>query len=76
MSDIKTKTGNLRIVVYERLQDKFYYFNVPNHVITGLTAVRIPFDLDGTPRRYYKRNITQKTKWWAYECESFDHLCA
>lgn len=72
---VHTKNGALRVMVYERLQDKFYYFVIPHHAfqhITDGSNIEIPFELDGTPRRVPKRKVIQN--WWEYEVKSFKKM--
>lgn len=72
---VHTKNGALRVMVYERQQDKFYYFIIPHHAFQHVPAnsnIEIPFELDGTPRRVPKRTVIQN--WWEYEVKSFKKM--
>lgn len=77
ISQVHTKKGNLRVMVYERKKDKFYYFVFPRHSYSHITVdtknIDIPFELDGTPRRVPKRKNV-KMPWWAYEVGSFTEM--
>jgi len=77
VTNIYNKTGALRVHVYERKQDKFYYFVIPNKAyihIPRSSNIEIPFELNGTPRKVPARPVIQN--WWKYEVESFELLCA
>lgn len=76
--NIKTKTGDLRVVAYNKLLDKFHYFYIPNHAFAHLkTALTIVIEsytchngepnFTGIPRR--------TNKFWEYEVGSFEELC-
>ena len=76
VSQVHTKVGRLRVMCYERKQDKFYYFIIPNHAfqhISSTSNIDIPFELDGTPRRVPKRK-KRYANWWDYEVESFEKM--
>jgi len=71
--EIHGKTGALRVQVYERKQDKFYYFVIPNQsysVIPKTSNIEIPFELDGTPRRV-PAGRRKYANWWDFEVKSF-----
>ena len=73
VTNVSGKSGSLRVQVYERKQNKFYYFVIPWHAycwIPKTSNIDIPFEMNGTPRRK-NRCITN---WWAYEVESFEML--
>ena len=74
VTSIYNKTGALRVQVYERKQNKFYYFVIPRSAYShiGKTSnIEIPFQLDGTPRRI---NRAKYENWWDYEVASFNEL--
>lgn len=71
------KRGLLRCVIYERLQDKFYFFLIPRVAyehIPKSSNIEIPFNLDGSPRRDAPgvRNVD----WWQFEVKEFDNILA
>jgi hypothetical protein len=66
VSGTKNKIGKLRVQVYERMTDKFYYFVIPNEAYCNITYVEIPFNVNGTPKK--------NSKWWAYEVNTFESL--
>lgn len=66
---VHNKVGILRVQVYERKQDNFYYFKIPYDAyshISRTSNIEIGFHLDGTPRK--------TNKWWQYEVESFEEM--
>jgi hypothetical protein len=72
---IYNKVGTLRVQVYERKQNKFYYFAIPRRAyshISKLSNIEIPFELDGTPRRVPMRSVAMN--WWRYEVKTFDEM--
>jgi hypothetical protein len=71
VSNIKGKTGKLRVQVYERLENKFYYFVIPQELHSTVTYLEIPFDLEGNPTRINKNG---ENKWWKCEVSSFEKL--
>ena len=73
VTNIYGKTGTLRVQVYERKKDKFYYFSIPNSAYRNIprtSNIEIPFELDGTPRRISK-GMRIYANWWDFECDSF-----
>lgn len=75
VTNVFNKTGSLRVQVYERKQDKFYYFVIPRRAyidIPKTSNIEIPFALDGTPRRTPYRPVY--VNWWNYEVDSFKEL--
>lgn len=72
ITNIKGKTGNLRVQVYERKQNKFYYFVIPNSAYRNIppkSNIEIPFHLNGIPKRIPVRVVN--VNWWNYEVPSF-----
>jgi len=75
VTNIAGKTGVLRVQVYERKQNRFYYFAIPRRAYIDIPAksnIEIPFKLDGTPRRRPHRKVYQK--WWNYEVNSVERM--
>ena len=71
--NIHTKVGNLVAQVYERKQNKMYYFYIPHSAfqhIPRTSNIEIPFELDGTPRRQNRCRVN----WWDFEVPSLQHL--
>jgi hypothetical protein len=66
ISNTKGKTGNLRVQVYERITDKFYYFVIPHSKYSKVTYLEIPFNLNGLPKL--------NNHWWIWEVDSFDEM--
>lgn len=72
---VHTKTGDLIVQMYERIQKKMYYFYIPNHEFQHIPAssnIDIPFELDGTPRRVNRCFVN----WWDYEVGGIEQLAA
>lgn len=72
VSNTKNKTGKLRVHVYEKQQNKFYYFVIPYYAHSTVTYLEIPFHLDGTPKRVTYNG--KANKWWEYEVDNFYEL--
>jgi hypothetical protein len=74
LRNFKNKTGDLIVIVYERILDKFYYFRIPHKAYSQINScLTIPFNQDGTPLRYIYNN-TVKQKWWKYEKTTFEEM--
>ena len=74
ITNIHQKRGLLRVVCYERKQDKFYHFVIPYDAYKDIpkkSNIEIPFNLDGSPKRKNKCN----TNWWDYEKKTFAEIC-
>ena len=65
---VKNKKGALRMVIYEQIQNKLYYFYVPRRAWKDfICGPNIPFDKKtGDPK--------DTNHWWAYEIDSFKKL--
>jgi hypothetical protein len=75
VTNIFNKTGTLRVQVYERKQNKFYYLAIPRRAyieVPKTSNIEIPFELDGTPRRVPKRKVF--VNWWRYEVSSWSEM--
>ena len=68
ITGVSNKNGALRVVMYEGIQERFYYFYISLSAYAHLThSIEIPFFKGtGAPKR--------KNKWWQYECKSFKHI--
>lgn len=75
VSDTKNKKGLLRVQVYEKFSEKFYYFAIPYwaHSVAK-NDLEIPFSDTGDPRRI---PIGRRTtpNWWDFQCETFEDMC-
>lgn len=75
ITSVHNKKGLLRCLIYERRNDKFYYFLIPHDAykhITSTSNIEIPFDVDtGNPRRDSRYKIVN---WWDFEVSSFDEI--
>ena len=75
VTNIKGKTGILRVQAYERKQNKFYYFAIPRYAYAHVPVksnIEIPFELNGTPRKVPSRKVKQN--WWEFEVPDFTAL--
>ena len=75
VTNIFNKTGTLRVQVYERKQNSFFYFTIPRRAYIGVpksSNIEIPFEMDGTPRRVPGRKVY--VNWWRYEVASWDEM--
>ena len=75
VTNIFNKTGTLRVQVYERKQNKFFYFAIPRRAyieVPKSSNIEIPFELDGTPRRVHTRKVY--VNWWRYEVKSWNEM--
>jgi hypothetical protein len=69
VTNIFNKKGSLRVQVYERIQEQFYYFVIPHRAykhIPKSSNIDIPFEMDGTPKT--------KNHWWRWQVDSFKVL--
>jgi hypothetical protein len=66
VTNIKAKQGALRVLCYERVLKKFYFFIIPADFNPG-TSIEIPFELNGSPKR--------TNHWWNHEVLTFEELC-
>lgn len=77
ITNTKNKTGNLIAQVYERKQNKFYFFSIPYSAysqISGKSNIEIPFEMDGTPRRIPLRE-KRLPNWWDYSYDTLAEAC-
>ncbi len=72
VSNTQGKTGKLRVQVYERIQNKFYYSVIPYSIHSTVKYLEIPFDLKGNPTRCSNRGGFNK--WWLCEVKTFSML--
>jgi hypothetical protein len=75
VKSIHNKVGSLRVQVYERKQNKFYYFVIPRRAYIDVpksSNIEIPFELDGTPRRVPCRAVY--VNWWRYEVKTWEAM--
>jgi hypothetical protein len=70
ISAFKNKTGGLRVQVYDRIFNKFYYFVIPRFAYEHKgSTIEIPFDKSGNPFR-------QTNNWWQYEVSSLEKMAS
>jgi len=76
--NVKTKTGALRVVAYNKLQEKFHYFFIPK-VAYGDTVDQIEIVIENVRGYMNQPNFTgtpsTHRKWWDYEVNTFEELC-
>ena len=63
---LKNKKGALRLVAFERKQNRLYYFYIPRRFWKQWKNIEIPFHANGDPK--------DTNKWWSYEVDSFKEL--
>jgi len=71
----QNKVGTIRVQIYERKQNKFYYFAIPfdaHKEVPKSSNIEIPFEMDGTPRRIPLRRVNMN--WWMYEVKTFQDM--
>jgi hypothetical protein len=71
VTNIHGKMGALRVQVYERKQNQFYYFVFPRRSyahIKKTSNIDIPFKMDGTP----KLKNRSRVNWWLYQVSTFE----
>lgn len=74
--NLQAKTGDLRIVAYNKLLDRFHYFYIPReeyqHLKKDLEIILEQYNtfqeptFTGVPRTHLK--------WWNYECDTFEQM--
>lgn len=75
---IATKTGDLRVVGYNKLLKKFHFFYIPRyayeHLKTTLTIViETATSHNGEPN--FTGIPNRNLKFWEFECASFEEMC-
>ncbi len=75
---VQSKTGPLRIVAYNKYQDRFHYFFIPRaayqHLKGQLEICIEDYTLwSGQPTFTGIPNTSRK--WWNYECRTFEEMC-
>jgi hypothetical protein len=66
ITGLRNKTGLLRVIVFEPITKKNYYFKVPHKVYNTVTSPKIYFDSNGGPRTPTRRDANFNM--WEYEC--------
>jgi hypothetical protein len=75
VTKIHNKVGDLRVQVFERKQNQFYYFVIPKNAYTHIpktSNIEIPFELDGSPRITPKRPVI--VNWWQFRVPTWQEL--
>lgn len=66
INGIANKVGDIRIMVFEPVQSKNWYFRVPNSVYNKVASLKVYFNLDGTPRDPVRSD--SKINLWNHKC--------
>ena len=66
INGIKNKVGDIRIMVYEPVKNKNWYFRIPNSVYKKVASLKVYFNLDGSPRDPIR--IDRKINLWDHKC--------
>jgi hypothetical protein len=66
INGIKNKVGDIRIMVYEPIKNKNWYFRIPNSAYKKVDSLKVYFNLDGSPRNPIR--IDSKINLWEYKC--------
>ena len=77
VTSLHAKVGDLRIVGYNKILDKFHYFYVPHDAYQGITRVEIVLEqfTDHSHQPEFTGNANRDRKWWNYEVDTFEDLC-
>ena len=76
------KESHLRCMVYDDINDKFYYFVIPQEAVTNVSNLEIVFETFtntyveptwGEPKKFRTRGSGFK-KWWNWEVGSFEEM--
>ena len=70
ITGLKNKTGLIRIMFYDPLTQRNYYFKINSHDLDGQVSPKVYFNSDGTPRT--PTRIDKKLNLWDYECSVKD----
>jgi len=76
--NVKTKTGALRIVAYNKFLDDFHYFFIPKSAY-GNDVNQVEIVIEQVNGCYSDPNFngvpSKHRKWWEYEVRSFEEMC-
>ena len=73
INSIKTKLGKLRVIVYDKHNNKFHYFKIPKSAYGNISMIEINFNIKNGNESTCRPN--RNTKWWTYEVNTFEELC-
>tara|TARA_A100001201_G_scaffold142038_1_gene139093 strand:- start:643 stop:1182 length:540 start_codon:yes stop_codon:yes gene_type:complete len=73
INSIRNKLGTLRVIVYDKHNNKFHYFKIPKSAYGNISMIEISFNIKNGNESICKPN--RNTKWWAYEVDTFEELC-
>jgi hypothetical protein len=66
INGISNKVGDIRIMVFEPVQSKNWYFRVPPTVYKKAASLKVYFNLDGSPRDPVR--CDSKINLWEHQC--------
>jgi hypothetical protein len=66
IAGLKNKIGLLRVMAYDPLTDKNYFFRVPHSVYSKVASLKIYFDRNGNPKAPTRQGANFNM--WDYEC--------
>lgn len=66
INGIKNKVGDIRIMVFEPVQSKNWYFKIPHSAYKKVASLKVYFNLDGTPRDPVR--CDSKINLWDHKC--------
>ena len=66
INGIKHKIGDIRIMVFEPVQQQNWYFKIPHSVYKNVASLKVYFNLDGSPRD--PKRIDSKINLWDHKC--------
>lgn len=78
--NIATKTGDLRVVAFNQILNRFHYFYIPNYAFCDLKSTLTIVIEQYNGYHYTAPNWTgipnRNRKFWEFECESFADMCS
>jgi hypothetical protein len=63
---LKGKTGLLRVMIFEPITKKNYFFRVPHKIYSTITSPKVYFDTAGNPRSPTRKDANFDM--WQYQC--------
>ena len=73
VTNIAGKTGTLRVQVYERKQNQYYYFAIPRRAyqhIARSSNIEIPFESNGDPKLKNRCQVD----WWQFSYYTLEQM--
>ena len=76
--NVNTKTGDLRIIAYNKILKRFHYFYIPNYAFAHLRST-LTIVIENATCHVGEPNFTgipnRNLKFWEFECSSFEEMC-